>query len=58
MHGLKKQQHWYTTEYSAAMKKESLPFVIAQMLLETFMLSEISQVVKENYQVISLLSVI
>ena len=34
-------------------KKEVLPFVTARMELETIMLSEISQLVKDKYHMIS-----
>ena len=44
----------YTMEYYAAeRKKELLPFVTAWMELESIMLSEISQVVKDKYHMIS-----
>ena len=44
----------YTMEYyTAKRKKELLPFVTAWMELESIMLSEISQVVKYKYHVIS-----
>ena len=39
--------------YTAERKKELLPFVTAQMDLESIMLSEISQVAKDNYHMIS-----
>ena len=42
--------------YSAGRKKELLPFVTAWMELESIMLSEISQVVKDKYHMISPLS--
>ena len=50
-----KLSHIYAIEYYAAerKKKELLPFVTAWMELESIMLSEISQVVKENYHMIS-----
>ena len=47
---------WYihTVEfYAAERKKELLPFATAWMELESIMLSEISQVVKDKYHVIS-----
>ena len=47
---------WYisTMEYYAAeRKKERLPFVTAWMKLESIMLSEISQAVKDKYDMIS-----
>ena len=48
----------YTIEYYAAeRKKELLPFATAWMELESIMLSEISQVVKDKYHVISPISV-
>ena len=44
----------YTMEYYAAeRKKELLPFVTAWMELESIMLSEISQAVKDKYHMIS-----
>ena len=44
----------YTMEYYAAeRKKELLPFVTAWMELESIILSEISQVVKDKYHMIS-----
>ena len=44
----------YTVEYYAAEKKEEhLPFVTAWMDLESIMLSEISQVGKDKYHMIS-----
>ena len=47
----------YTMEYYAAeTKKELLPFATAWMELESIMLSEISQVVRDKYHIISLLS--
>ena len=39
--------------YAAERKKELLPFMRAWMELESIMLSEISQVVKDKYQMIS-----
>ena len=43
----------YTTEYCAAERKSKLlPFAIAWMDLESTMLSEISQVVKDKYHMI------
>ena len=50
------QKLWYiyTMEfYAAERKKELLPFVTAWMKLESIMLSEISQVVKDKYHMIS-----
>ena len=42
--------------YAAERKKELLPFTTAWMELEGIMLSEISQVVKDKYDVISPIS--
>ena len=39
--------------YAAERKKELLPFVAAWMELESIMLSEISQVVRDKYYMIS-----
>ena len=51
---IKKLWYMQTMEYYAAeRKKELLPFATAWMELESFMLSEISQVVKNKYHVIS-----
>ena len=56
MNGFKKLWYIYTMEYYAAeRKKKSLPFVTAWMELETVMLSEISQLVKDKYHMISLM---
>ena len=52
----KKKKIWYiyTMEfYAAERKKELLPFATACMELEGIMLSEISQVMKDKYQIIS-----
>ena len=47
----------YMMEYYAAeRKKELLPFAAAWMDLESIMLSEISQVVKDEYHMISSIS--
>ena len=44
----------YTMEYYAAeRKKELLPFVTAWMEVETIMLSEVSQAVRDKYHMIS-----
>ena len=40
--------------YSAMRKKEVLPFVTTQMELEGIMLSEVSQIEKDKYCMISL----
>ena len=42
--------------YAAERKKELLPFMTAWLELESIMLSEISQVVKEKYRMISPMS--
>ena len=39
--------------YKAERKKELLPFVTARMELESIMLSEISQAVRDKYHMIS-----
>ena len=47
----------YTMEYySAERKKELLPFTATWMELESLMLSEISQLVKDKYGMISFIS--
>ena len=54
---IKKLWYIYTMQYYAAeRKKEFLPFATAWMELDSIMLSEISQVVKDKYQRISLLA--
>ena len=54
---IKKLWYIYTIEYYAAeRKKEFLPFVAAWMDLDSIMLSEISQEVKDKYHMISPLS--
>ena len=54
---IKKLWYIYMMEYyTAERKKELLPFVIAWMELESIMLSEISQVVKDKYHMISRIS--
>ena len=51
---IKKIWYIYTMEYYAAeRKKEPLPFVTASLELESIMLSEISQVVRDKYHMIS-----
>ena len=51
---IKKLWYIYTMEYYAAeRKKELLPFVIAWMELESITLNEVSQVVKDKYDMIS-----
>ena len=42
--------------YAAEIKKELLPFTTTWMELESIMLSEISQAVKNKYHMISLIS--
>ena len=50
---IKKLWYIYTMEfYAAERKKELLPFVTAWMELESIMLSEISQVLKDKYHMI------
>ena len=54
---IKKLWYIYTMEYGAAEReRELLPFTTAWMALESIMLSEISQVVKDKYQMISPIS--
>ena len=54
---IKKLCYIYTMEYYATgRKKELLPFTTAWMALESIMLSEISQAVKDKYHMISPLS--
>ena len=51
---IKKLWYSYTMEYYAAeRKKELLPFAMARMELESIMLSEVSQAVKDKYHMIS-----
>ena len=53
----KKLWYIYTMEYHAAEgKKELLPFTTAWMELESIMLSEISQAVRDEYHMISPIS--
>ena len=53
---IKRLWYIYTMEYYAAeRKKELLSFSTAWMELETIMLSEISQLVKDKYHTISLI---
>ena len=52
-----KNWYIYTMEYyTAEGKKELIPFTAAWMDLESIMLSEISQVVKDEYHMISSIS--
>ena len=54
MSGSKNYGTFYTMEfYAAERKKELIPFVTAWMELESIMLSEISQVVRDKYHMIS-----
>ena len=54
---IKKQWYIYTMEfYAAERKKELILFVTAWMELESIMLSEISQAVRDKYHMISPLS--
>ena len=49
-----KQWYIYTVEfYAAERNKELIPFATARMELESIMLSEISQMVRDNYHMIS-----
>ena len=51
---IKKMWYIYTMEYYEAIKRsEILPFVMMWMELEGIMLSEISQLEKDNYHMIS-----
>ena len=53
---IKKLWYIYTVEYYLLVKKkETLPFVIAWIDLESIMLSEISQSEKDKYHIISLI---
>ena len=57
MNGSKNLWYIYTMEYYAVeRKKELLSFVTAWMGLESIILSEISQAVKEKYHMISPIS--
>ena len=51
MSGSKKLWYIYIMEfYAAERKKELIPFAMAWMQLESIMLSEISQAVRDKYQ--------
>ena len=50
---IKKLWYIYTMEYYTAERKELLPFATAWMELESIMLSEIRQVVRDKYHMIS-----
>ena len=55
MSGSKKLWYIYAMEYYAAeKKKEFLPFATAWLGLETIMLREISQLMKDKHRMISL----
>ena len=49
---IKKLWYIYTMEFYSERKKDLLPFVTAWMELESIMLSEISQVIKDKYHMI------
>ena len=53
---IKKLWYIYTMEYYTSEKKELLSFAIGWMKLESIMLSEINQVVKDKHHMISPLS--
>ena len=53
---IKKLWYIYTMEYYRAERKELLPFMTAWMELESIMLSEISQAVKDKYRMIPTIS--
>ena len=53
---VKKLWYIYTMEYDAAEKRKLLPFATAWMELESIMLSEISQAVKDKYHMMSPIS--
>ena len=50
---IKKLWYIYTMEFYAAERKELLPFATAWMELESIILNEISQVVRDKYHMIS-----
>ena len=53
---IKKMWYIYTMEYDAAIKRnEILPFAMTWIELEGIMLSEISQLEKDNYHMTSLI---
>ena len=55
--GIKKLWYIYTVEfYAADRKKELIPFATTWMELESIMLSEISQAVRDKYHMISTIS--
>ena len=54
---IKKLLYIYTMEfYAAERKKELVPFAMAWMELESIMLSEISQAIRDKYHMISALT--
>ena len=53
---IKKLWYIYTVEYYTAERKELLPFATAWMDLESIMVSEMSQVLKDKYHMISPIS--
>ena len=54
---INKLWYMYTVEYYTAQRKKELPpFVTTWMELESIMLSDISQVVKDKYHIISPIS--
>ena len=56
VHMDQKLSNIYTMEYYKAERKELLPFTTAWMEVESIMLSEISQLEKDNYYMISPIS--
>ena len=50
---IKKLWYIYTMEFYAAEKNEVIPFATAWMELESIMLSEISQTMRDKYHMIS-----
>ena len=52
---IKKMWYMYTMEYYSAIKNEILPFVITWMDLEGITQSEVSQIEKDKYLMISLI---
>ena len=53
---IKKSLYTYTMEYYAAERKELLLFMTGWMELESIMLSEVSQAVKDKYHMFSPIS--
>ena len=53
---IKRMWYIYTMEYYSAIKKnEAMPFTATRMDLEIIILSELNQIEKDKYQVISLI---